>query len=43
MLTQFGGLSVQDAIDDLAARFIVNIPARELEDMVRVCFQIELA
>lgn len=42
-VTQFRGLSVQDAIDDLAARFIVNIPAAELEDMVRVCFQIELA
>ncbi|GAA6003359.1 decapping enzyme complex catalytic subunit [Rhodotorula paludigena] len=30
-------------LDDLAARFIVNLPADELESMDRVCFQIEQA
>jgi len=32
-----------DILDELAARFIINIPPEEKDDMVRVCFQIELA
>jgi mRNA-decapping enzyme subunit 2 len=30
-------------LDELAARFIINIPADEKENMVRVCFQVEQA
>nr|CAB3236384.1 m7GpppN-mRNA hydrolase [Phallusia mammillata] len=30
-------------LDDLCSRFLLNIPAQEKEDMVRLCFQIELA
>ncbi|XP_063705275.1 m7GpppN-mRNA hydrolase [Culicoides brevitarsis] len=33
----------QDILDDLASRFIINIPEEEKANMVRVCFQIELA
>lgn len=30
-------------LDDLCSRFLLNIPQQEKEDMVRLCFQIELA
>lgn len=32
-----------DILDDLASRFIINIPVEERSDMIRLCFQIELA
>ncbi|GAA5842757.1 hypothetical protein JCM9279_003978 [Rhodotorula babjevae] len=39
----FASLELGAVLDDLAARFIVNLPAEELESMDRVCFQIEQA
>lgn len=30
-------------LDDLCSRFLLNIPATEKHDMIRLCFQIELA
>ncbi|XP_049938674.1 m7GpppN-mRNA hydrolase [Schistocerca serialis cubense] len=30
-------------LDDLCSRFIINLPKEEREELVRVCFQIELA
>jgi mRNA-decapping enzyme subunit 2 len=39
-----GGLKIPtDILDDLASRFIINIPDKERADMIRICFQIELA
>lgn len=32
-----------DILDDLASRFIINIPVEERSDLIRLCFQIELA
>nr|XP_039270946.1 m7GpppN-mRNA hydrolase-like [Styela clava] len=32
-----------DVLDDLCSRFLLNIPGPEKDDMVRLCFQIELA
>nr|CAG4647972.1 EOG090X07NG [Moina brachiata] len=32
-----------DILDDLCSRFIVNVPEEERKDLVRLCFQIELA
>nr|CAG4651895.1 EOG090X07NG [Triops cancriformis] len=32
-----------DILDDLGSRFIINVPEEERKDLVRVCFQIELA
>ncbi|XP_059479699.1 m7GpppN-mRNA hydrolase [Neocloeon triangulifer] len=32
-----------DILDDLASRFIINVPEEERKDIVRICFQIELA
>ncbi|KAF4529312.1 hypothetical protein B566_EDAN011406 [Ephemera danica] len=32
-----------DVLDDLCSRFIINVPTEEQTDLVRVCFQIELA
>lgn len=32
-----------DILDDLASRFIINVPDDERSDFVRICFQIELA
>ncbi|CAH1254383.1 DCP2 [Branchiostoma lanceolatum] len=32
-----------DVLDDLCSRFIINIPSEERDDLIRVCFQIELA
>ena len=33
----------QDVLDDLASRFILNMPAEEKDDPIRICFQIEIA
>uniref|UniRef100_A0A336KD04 m7GpppN-mRNA hydrolase n=1 Tax=Culicoides sonorensis TaxID=179676 RepID=A0A336KD04_CULSO len=33
----------QEILDDLCSRFIINIPEEEKANMIRVCFQIELA
>lgn len=41
--SSFGSLTLAGVLDDLAARFIVNLPPDELESMDRVCFQIEQA
>lgn len=32
-----------DTLDDLASRFIINIPDSDRSNFVRICFQIELA
>ncbi|XP_022187015.2 m7GpppN-mRNA hydrolase [Nilaparvata lugens] len=32
-----------DILDDLGSRFIINVPEEERKDLVRLCFQIELA
>ncbi|RZF35123.1 hypothetical protein LSTR_LSTR009429 [Laodelphax striatellus] len=32
-----------DILDDLGSRFIINVPEEERKDLVRICFQIELA
>ncbi|CAD6208547.1 GSCOCG00010542001-RA-CDS [Cotesia congregata] len=32
-----------DILDDLSSRFIINIPEEDRKDLVRICFQIELA
>lgn len=42
---QFPGLPniPQDVLQDLCSRFLINIPDNEKNDMVRICFQIELA
>lgn len=32
-----------DILDDLASRFIINIPDSDRSNFVRICFQIELA
>lgn len=41
--SEFGSLTLDHTLEDLASRFIVNLPAEELESMERVCFQIEQA
>lgn len=33
----------RDILDDLASRFIINVPVEERSDLIRICFQIELA
>ena len=33
----------EEILDDLCSRFLLNIPATERDDMVRLMFQIELA
>ncbi len=30
-------------LDDLSSRFVINIPKEERNDLIRICFQIELA
>ncbi|KYM79586.1 mRNA-decapping enzyme 2 [Atta colombica] len=30
-------------LDDLSSRFIINVPEEERKDLVRICFQVELA
>ncbi|KAK0161128.1 hypothetical protein PV327_009640 [Microctonus hyperodae] len=32
-----------DILDDLSSRFIINVPEEERKDLIRFCFQIELA
>ncbi|KAJ9594749.1 hypothetical protein L9F63_013959, partial [Diploptera punctata] len=32
-----------EILDDLGSRFIINVPVEERKDLVRICFQIELA
>ena len=32
-----------DLLEDLCSRFLVNVPEEEKNDMIRLCFQIELA
>ncbi|XP_055624781.1 m7GpppN-mRNA hydrolase-like [Toxorhynchites rutilus septentrionalis] len=32
-----------DILDDLASKFIINVPVKERENLIRICFQIELA
>ncbi|KAK4046033.1 mRNA-decapping enzyme subunit 2 [Microbotryomycetes sp. JL201] len=43
MQSSFDRLTLDSTLDDLCARFIVNLPAEELESMDRICFQIEQA
>ena len=31
-----------DILDDLASRFIINVPDEERQNLIRICFQIEL-
>jgi hypothetical protein len=35
--------SLEEVLDDLCARFIINLPNEELESFDRLCFQIEAA
>lgn len=35
--------SLDDVLEDLSSRFIVNLPPEEHESMERICFQIEQA
>ncbi|KAF3420005.1 hypothetical protein E2986_04885 [Frieseomelitta varia] len=32
-----------DILDDLSSRFIINVPEEERRDLIRICFQVELA
>ena len=32
-----------EILDDLGSRFIINVPQEERKDLIRICFQIELA
>lgn len=41
--SSFGNMTLDNTLEDLSARFIVNLPAEELESMDRICFQIEQA
>lgn len=41
--SHFADLTLDNTLEDLCARFIVNLPSEELESMDRVCFQIEQA
>lgn len=41
--SSFSSLTLEHTLEDLSARFIVNLPAEELESMDRICFQIEQA
>ena len=42
-VSNFDTLALEETLEDLSARFIVNLPAEELESLDRVCFQIEQA
>ncbi|XP_052901658.1 m7GpppN-mRNA hydrolase [Anopheles moucheti] len=33
----------RDILDDLASRFIINVPEEERKNLIRICFQMELA
>ncbi|SCV74759.1 BQ2448_7788 [Microbotryum intermedium] len=39
----FASLTLEHTLEDLCARFIVNLPTEELVSMDRICFQIEQA
>lgn len=41
--SQFSALSLDQVLEDLSSRFIVNLPPEELESIERICFQIEQA
>lgn len=32
-----------EILDDLSSRFIINVPPEERKDLIRICFQVELA
>ncbi|XP_075237251.1 m7GpppN-mRNA hydrolase-like [Lycorma delicatula] len=32
-----------EILDDLSSRFIINVPQEERKDLIRICFQVELA
>uniref|UniRef100_A0A182MJH8 m7GpppN-mRNA hydrolase n=1 Tax=Anopheles culicifacies TaxID=139723 RepID=A0A182MJH8_9DIPT len=41
---QNGSLAISsDIMDDLASRFIINVPEEERKNLIRICFQMELA
>lgn len=33
----------KDILDDLSSRFVINVPGEERENVIRICFQMELA
>uniref|UniRef100_A0A146KZE5 m7GpppN-mRNA hydrolase n=2 Tax=Lygus hesperus TaxID=30085 RepID=A0A146KZE5_LYGHE len=37
------GIIPIDVLDDLCSRFIINVPEEERKNVIRICFQIELA
>ncbi|KAJ1991865.1 mRNA-decapping enzyme subunit 2 [Coemansia sp. RSA 1358] len=39
----FEDASFDEILDDLASRFIINVPEEELQEIERICFQIEQA
>ncbi|KAI9216063.1 DCP2-domain-containing protein, partial [Blastocladiella britannica] len=39
----FADLTLEQVLDDLSSRFIINIPDEELSSIERICFQIEQA
>ena len=43
MASEFSTLTLENALEDLSSRFIVNLPQEELESEERVLFQIEQA
>ena len=43
MASEFSTMTLENALEDLSSRFIVNLPQEELESEERVCFQIEQA
>ncbi|KAI5863157.1 hypothetical protein GGS23DRAFT_568515 [Durotheca rogersii] len=38
-----GNMTLQDWLDDLCVRFIINLPREDLSSVARICFQIEEA
>ncbi|KAJ1503646.1 mRNA-decapping enzyme subunit 2 [Coelomomyces lativittatus] len=42
-MATFKDMKLKEVIDDLAARFIINVPNAELASIERICFQIEQA
>ncbi|GAA98458.1 uncharacterized protein L969DRAFT_17040 [Mixia osmundae IAM 14324] len=41
--SHFAQMTLDDVLDDLSSRFIVNLPAEELLSVERICFQVEQA
>ncbi|KAJ2842071.1 mRNA-decapping enzyme subunit 2, partial [Coemansia erecta] len=39
----FEDATFAEIMDDLASRFIINVPEEELQEIARICFQIEQA